>query len=103
MNKQLPPGAVVRGEVHAVPCPHCGKTNDFRELDGQQLLDSGNNAVCDHCNQNMQIVQVRPTKIVAVRKTAMSRINNASDARPAAPARTVGPNFLQKLLGKGGR
>lgn len=102
-NKQLPPGAVTRGAIHAVPCPHCGKPNDFRPLQEQQLLDSGNNAICDHCGQNMQVVAVQPTTIVAVRQTAMTQINRGTDGRPVQQARTVAPSFVQKLLGRGGK
>lgn len=99
--KQIPP--VTSGAIHQVPCPHCAKPNDFRDLQKDQLLEPGTKAVCDECGHNMQVVRVLPTTIVAVRKAAPSSINpaGAQASAPAQPARTVGGGFLKKLLGGG--
>lgn len=84
MNR-LPPGrrpaatqprqqaAWSRGTVDRVPCPHCGRPNDFRELDGQQLLDTGHKVICrgenpgEGCGQLMEVVAIQTIKVLAVR------------------------------------
>jgi glutaredoxin len=54
------------GPIDRVPCPHCGKTNDFRELQGQQLMDTGSGVICDHCKRVMHIAAIRQVTLVAV-------------------------------------
>lgn len=54
------------GPIDRVPCPYCGKTNDFRELRGQQLMDTGSGVVCDHCGRTMHIAAIREVTVVAV-------------------------------------
>ena len=63
-QQQLP--ATVTGPVDRVPCPHCGKSNNFRKVD--EMLEIGNQFGCDHCKRVMQIAGVREVKMVAVRK-----------------------------------
>lgn len=95
--QQLPP--VTTGTIDRVPCPHCGKHNNFREIDGQQLLDTGSAFQCDHCNGMMEVARIVTTKIVSVRKSDVR-------ARPGLPApaqsTTLSPGQAQRLL-RGGR
>jgi hypothetical protein len=74
--RQQPP--CTRGTVDRVPCPHCGRHNDFRELDGQQLLDTGHKVICrgenqgEGCGQIMEVVAIQVVKVVAVRPIRLS-------------------------------
>jgi len=96
---QLPGQApVVHGPMQAVPCPHCGKPNDFRALHEQQLMDTGNDAACDHCGNHMKIVRIAPVTMVSVRKTGATSINRGAAAQPAQPARTLSPAEARRLL-----
>lgn len=94
---QIPP--TTTGTIDRVPCPHCGKPNNFREIDGQQLLDTGSAFQCDHCGGMMEVARIVTTKIVSVRK---------SDVRPRAglpspqQSTTLSPGQAQRLL-RGGR
>lgn len=66
----------VHGPVHAVPCPFCGKPNDFREIiEHLQVTDqlgegseTGQKVVCDECGQTMEVAQVKTVIMVQVRK-----------------------------------
>lgn len=94
-GQQQPP--TTHGPVNAVPCPHCGKPNDLRELDGQQLLDTGHGIECDVCHRLYDVVGIRTVKVVVLR--ASSRAPNAGQP-DAQPARTVSPGILRRLLGR---
>lgn len=108
-NQQLPPGKAVRGPIDRVPCPHCGKPNDFRVLQDQQLLDTGHQVFCDYCGYSCEVVQITRPTLVAVRKDPSGK------RRPVAARRTLPqqgqqqgrpqlqqkPGFFQRLLGKG--
>lgn len=91
------------GPSHAVPCPFCGKTNDFRDtlsgFGGQQLGDSGDDVSCDHCNNVMRIVKIQTIPHVTVRQFAVHKLQVAKQQQ--AQQRQVKPGFLGKLLGKG--
>lgn len=63
---QLPP--ITTGPINAVPCPHCGKPNNFHGH--YEMLETGNTFACDHCRQPMQVAGVREVKVVSVRKPA---------------------------------
>ncbi len=78
-----------------VPCPHCGQKNDLRELQATQCFDTGNEIECDHCHRMMQVASIATLTVVAVRA-----LNKSAPARDpdAAPARTIGGRFLNKLL-----
>lgn len=92
---RLPP--TTHGPIEQVPCPHCGKPNDLRELDGQQLLDTGHEIICDHCGRLFDIVGIKHIKVVVVRQSN----NQPRRAEPEAqPATTIGSGVLQRLLGK---
>lgn len=58
----------VNGQIHAVPCPNCGKQNDFRPLKDYGC-ESGNVVSCDYCTQMMEIVKVQAITVISVRKT----------------------------------
>ncbi len=60
------PPPMVQGPIDRVPCPHCGKANNFRRVD--EMLEVGNVFGCDHCKKPMQISGVRDVRFVAVRK-----------------------------------
>lgn len=86
-GRQLPS---TTGTLDRVPCPNCGHPNDFRELEGQQLLDTGNRMTCDKCREVMIV-------------TAIQRITLVQ-AKPFVPApgtngpTTLSPAQLQRLL-----
>ena len=92
------------GTVDQVPCPHCGKPNDLRELDGQQLLDTGHDIVCGpldgqlnvgHCGRLFTVVGIRMVKVIVVRQ---SHDQPRREAAPAQAARTIGGGMLRRLL-----
>lgn len=77
------PSPSVNGPIEKVPCPHCGKPNDFRELaesddkelastgdvdgSGNQVPEPGQIVLCDHCEMRMEISGVRTMTFVWVR------------------------------------
>jgi hypothetical protein len=78
-----------------MPCPHCGKPNDFRELDNVQCLDTGSTMVCDHCNRKMVICVIRVIKVMQAKP-----IRDGEVVRPAlgaAPATTISYRDLRRL------
>jgi len=92
---RLPP--TTHGPIEQVPCPHCGKANDLRELESQQLLDTGHELICDHCGLLFDIVGIKHIKVVIVRPSK----KQPRRAEPeAAAATTIGAGVLQRLLGK---
>lgn len=95
----------VRGPIDRVPCPHCGKPNDFREMKAQHLLDTGHRMFCDHCGHSMEVVQILAVEYVAVRRDpngGSAAVGGGRRAAAAAPQRKqVQPGFIQRLLGKG--
>lgn len=65
------------GPVDRVPCPHCGKHNDFREIAenlkaGGSMVDPraghGEIVVCDFCDRKMEVVSVVTITVVHVRQ-----------------------------------
>lgn len=104
MPQRQPP--TVNGPVHHVPCPHCGRPNDLRELDSQNLLDTGAEIICSsvdgsagtgHCGRLFMVSAVRIVKFVVV--VPLHKV--VRQGLPAAePARAVAPGLLQRLLGK---
>lgn len=67
---------VVNGKIDSVPCPHCGQGNDFREIEEELAVagsmgagaDRGQRVTCDHCQRDMEVVQIQKTVIVATRQ-----------------------------------
>lgn len=103
-TQQIPAGKSVRGPIDRVPCPHCGKPNDFRVLQDQQLLDTGHQVFCDHCGYSCEVTQISHLTLVAVRKDPSGKRRAAGPRRQVAQGqqRQVGkPGFFQRLLGKG--
>lgn len=92
------PAPQTQGVIHAVPCPHCGKPNDFRELDSQQLLDTGHEVECDACHRTMQVAQINVVKVLSVRPVAGAPVRTPQHMRPAQQATTISPAQLNKLL-----
>ena len=69
MPKPPPPQPqppMTQGPIDKVPCPHCGKHNNFRRVD--EMLENGNRFQCDFCKQVMEICGIRDVRFVAVRK-----------------------------------
>lgn len=62
-----PQARTTQGPVSSVPCPHCGKAMDFRELKNQQLLDTGHRCICDHCDRLVEVVGMQMIEVVVVR------------------------------------
>jgi NAD-dependent SIR2 family protein deacetylase len=62
---------MVQGPIDRVPCPACGKPNNFRRVD--EMLEVGNLFTCDHCKKPMQIAGVRDVRFVAVRRPGPGR------------------------------
>jgi len=90
----------VQGTIDRVQCPHCGRPNDFRELDGQQLLDTGHKVICrgdrgEGCGQVMEVVAIRTVKVLAVIPVRGSAPRGEA---PARDARTISPQQLQRYL-----
>lgn len=104
MNR-LPPGRqqprqqapCTRGTVDRVPCPNCGRPNDYRELDGQQLLDTGHRVICrgenagEGCGQLMEVVAIQVLKVVSVRPYRIAEHQRHQ-------ALTMSPAQLQRYL-----
>jgi hypothetical protein len=81
----VPQSPQTNGPIDRVPCPHCGKNNDFRELQMQQIMDTGSDVGCDHCERKMRIAAIRTVTFVAV----VQLLPGGALPQPAAPARGV--------------
>jgi hypothetical protein len=104
MANQLPPGAArtTQGMINQVPCPHCGKGNDFRPLKGQQLLDTGHCVFCDYCGHSMEVVKMATVELVVVRRDPSNKVATRGGGQRRAPQQLQQkPGFFQRLLGKG--
>jgi len=64
-----------RGTIDRVPCPWCGQPNNFRPLAdeemggvgwGNQGLEGGAIAECDHCHRRMKILAVQKAVMVTL-------------------------------------
>jgi hypothetical protein len=91
-----------QGALERVPCPHCGRGNDFRELDNQTLLDTGHKIICrgdkgDGCGLLMEVVAIRVIKVIAVKPIRGSAPTSTSGG-PVRDATTIGQAQLQRLL-----
>lgn len=64
------------GEWDRVPCPHCGKANDFRGTEellfnqwtGMAATKEEMVFDCDECKNRMQVVRCVRTVVISVRK-----------------------------------
>lgn len=98
------PVPTTNGPIHAVRCPHCGKGNDFRDMQSQQLLDTGGVIECDHCRRFMEVVGIKPITVITVRQASQQAIAGATRANPGQhlpPVRratTLSPAATRKLL-----
>ncbi len=108
-QQQLPRS--LRGTIDRVPCPHCGKPQDFRILKDEQLLDTGHQIFCDWCGYSQLVTQIQTITTVAVCKDPSGK------RRPVPPSRQLAaqqhqrrqqlgaggqrPGFFARLLGKG--
>jgi len=86
-----------RGPIDRVPCPHCGRPNDFRELDNQQLLDTGHKVLCrgenpgEGCGQLMEVVAIQTIKVLGVKPIRVTD-------QQSRQALTMSHRQLQRLL-----
>lgn len=79
---------VISGAVHAVPCPHCGKANDFRPIRDQMLLVEEAQFDCDYCGMCMEFMGSQSIQVIRVRQS--QRFQQRVKLRvPVADARTV--------------
>lgn len=80
-----------------MPCPNCGRPNDYRELEGQQLLDTGHKVICrgenpgEGCGQLMEVVAIQTLKVITVRPFRVT-------AQQHGQALTMSPAQLQRYL-----
>lgn len=102
-SKQPP---MTGGPIHGVPCPHCGTPNDLRDLDAQNLLDTGNEIVCSpvdgaigtkHCGRMFVVSRIQMVKVVQV---VPSSNQPRRAQQQAMPASTVSPSLLKRLIGR---
>jgi hypothetical protein len=73
-----PTTKTTKGALHSVPCPHCGRHNDFRPLapsragggagEGDYGLENGAIIGCDFCKRKSVIVNVQTVTIVTLRQ-----------------------------------
>jgi hypothetical protein len=103
-GQRPPQPPTTNGPVNAVQCPHCGRPNDLRELDSQNLLDTGSEIVCSplegqrdtgHCGRVFVVVAIQIVKAVVVRPSSRPARHAQASAQPA---QAVSPGFLQRLL-----
>lgn len=78
------------GPVHAVPCPHCGKPNDFRPIRDQMLLVEEAQFDCDHCGRVMEFMQMKSIQVITLRQTQRRDLQGTiKRATPVQEARTT--------------
>lgn len=83
------------GPIDRVPCPHCGKSLDMRNLQSQQLLDTGHELACENCGRMLQVAGIRMVTVVSVRQST----RRPRSGEPAAgQARTISPQQLRRYL-----
>lgn len=101
-------GKSIRGPIDSVPCPHCGRRQDFRILQSEQLLDTGHQLFCDFCKRSQEVTQIQTVTFVAVRKDPSGKVAPAGGQRRLAPndprrrqlaQPNAKPGFFQKLFG----
>lgn len=86
----------VSGPVNRVPCPNCGNATDLRELQSQQLLDTGSRVTCDKCQRVMEVVGIQMVQVIAVRPWM-----GDGPQQPTLPVRQQKPpSLLRRLTGK---
>lgn len=97
----------VHGPIDKVPCPSCGRPNDFRILESQQLLDTGHEVFCDHCGYSMIVTGIRQVKYVVVARNPTGGRQQAHAKAAAKEAQKKKlqqkPGILNRLLGTGKR
>ena len=91
----MPQSRQTNGPIDRVPCPHCGKNNDFRELQSQQIMDTSSDVSCDFCGRQMRIAAIRTVTFLAV----VQIMTGGALPQPAAPQRTVGGAVRRFLKG----
>lgn len=78
------PQQSTQGPIHKVPCPWCGKPNDFRVLAdaesgpakdrsvsgwGSQGLEAGAKVDCDECGQFSKILAIEQITVIRLAPT----------------------------------
>lgn len=89
----------VSGAANKVPCPSCGKANDFSHLESQRILDTGHVVSCDACGRSMEVTSVRQLTIVSVRQHGGIAVSGGTRRLPPArQATTLSPAATRRLL-----
>lgn len=98
------PVAQTHGPIHKVPCPHCGKPNDFRELltQGDSTIFPNTEVFCDHCGFMMIVKNVQKITVLYVVPGA-TRDPQWQQGGKQPLQRQVQPTMMQRLLGRGGK
>lgn len=101
------PAPQTNGPIHKVPCPHCGKPQDFRELNTQEgtTIYPGTECFCDDCGWGIVIAGVQKVTVLSLTPT------NKRDPQWKAGGHQQGqqqrqvrqPSLVQRLLGGGKR
>jgi len=99
MSPATTPKTTVSGSIDRVPCPWCGKPNDYRIMQSEQLLDTGNQHFCDHCGYSMEIVSMRTVELVTVRKDPSGKRQPQHPGHQPRPQVAPKQGILQRLLG----
>lgn len=94
MGKPVPIPPSTKGPQHAVPCPHCGHPNDFRELQ-EHRVEVGDFAACDKCNGVMEVTAMQPVMVVHVRRRTDMK---AQRPQRVGQSTTLSPQQARRLL-----
>jgi hypothetical protein len=99
--QQRGPAPTTNGPCHAVPCPHCGAKQDFRELlttDGSTIY-SNMDVSCDECGMFAVVTAVQQVTVIHLRP------ENRRDPAFRGPAsqrkpqiNTISPAQARRLL-----
>jgi hypothetical protein len=90
MPNPPPSKKATSGVINRVPCPHCGKPNDFRPLKAQMLLIEEANFDCDYCHKVMQYMGTRKMEVITVIQSPRSDMQGQVKRRvPVREATTV--------------
>ncbi len=89
--------AVTGGPIHGVLCPYCSAGIDCRDLQNQQLLDTGSEIECDKCHYLSVVATIQPIVYVTVRPTGR-RANTAAAPAMVRQATTISQAQAQRLI-----
>lgn len=81
----------ISGPIHGVPCPWCGRPNDFKVVQEEigASLEAGLKASCDHCRHFIIVTKVVPVVVVEVRQSKDTSLAPAPPAPGPQPGRSA--------------